>query len=97
MPSVHSCSDLMAVVSVSWFREALIAASGSHTDDMTFPNESHLHKKTPDWLGCLPNWGTSYWFKMKSNARPFEWLDKNLNVAGDFQVWNQASEMCTEL
>lgn len=94
MPPVHSCSDLIAFVSLSWFTEALKAVSGSHTHDV--PKMSPTYKR--HWLTRLfPQLGETAIDSIKEQHQTFESLDTNLNVAGDSQVWNRASEMCMEL
>lgn len=57
---------------------------------------SPTHKGS-DCLGCFPQLGTTTVESAEEQHQTFESLNKNLNVAGDSQVWNQASEMCGEL
>lgn len=87
MPLVHSCSDLIAVVSVSWFTAALIAVSLSlHSVDV--PKMSPTYKGT-DWLG---SWGNNHWFHWR--ATPDHWIAWQTFKC---RIWNQSSEMCREL
>lgn len=95
MPSPHSCSDVMAVISKIWFTEALIVASGSHTDDV--PKTSRTYERR--WLTQLfCQLGTQPLIQMKkNNNRSLNNFTKNSNVASNAHILNQASVMCVEL
>lgn len=65
MQSFHSCSDLMTVVSGSWFTENVIAASGTQTDDVP--------KTSPEVRLQL---GKQRLIQLKSDSRPLSRLTK---------------------
>lgn len=62
---------------------------------MTLPNRVPPTKALTDSL--VSPTGETAIDSIGEQRQTFESLDKNSNVAGDSQVWNQASEMCTEL